>query len=163
MTDAPMSIPWIERRKIEARVLVPVVKAFQAELGKERASAIVRKALDAAGRDLGRAASALLPGSPIEKMAAILPVAAGGDALDVEVVKQTPEAFEFNVTGCRYAEFFKELDEPELGYLLACEGDFAATEGLSPDLELTRTQTIMQGASHCDFRYRVRRREQPQP
>jgi len=26
-------------------------------------------------------------------------------------------------------------------------------EGFGPDIGLTRTQTIMQGASHCDFRY----------
>ena len=32
--------------------------------------------------------------------------------------------------------------------------DFPMAEGFGPDVELTRTQTIMQGASHCDFRYR---------
>jgi hypothetical protein len=26
-------------------------------------------------------------------------------------------------------------------------------EGFGADVQLTRTQTIMQGASHCDFRY----------
>ena len=25
---------------------------------------------------------------------------------------------------------------------------------LDPDIKVTRTQTIMQGASHCDFRYK---------
>jgi len=32
-------------------------------------------------------------------------------------------------------------------------------EGFGPDIKLTCTQTVMQGASHCDFRYR-REREQ---
>jgi hypothetical protein len=27
------------------------------------------------------------------------------------------------------------------------------TEGFGTDVRLTRTQTIMEGASHCDFRY----------
>jgi len=27
-------------------------------------------------------------------------------------------------------------------------------EGFGPDITLTRRQTIMQGASHCDFLYR---------
>ena len=35
----------IEEAKSQARVLVPLVKALQAELGEERANAIVRKAL----------------------------------------------------------------------------------------------------------------------
>lgn len=38
--------------------------------------------------------------------------------------------------------------------LLVCTADFATAEGFGPDIELTRTQTIMQGATHCDFRYR---------
>ena len=62
----------------------------------------------------------------------------------------------FNVTRCRYAQFYKELGEPELGFLFMCSQDFPLTEGFSPDLELVRTQTIMQGASYCDFRWRMK-------
>jgi L-2-amino-thiazoline-4-carboxylic acid hydrolase len=32
--------------------------------------------------------------------------------------------------------------------------DFPFAEGLGPDIKFTRTQTIMQGASRCDFRYK---------
>ena len=95
-------------------------------------------------------------GTAAEKMAAVLPVFSADDAHDIEVLKQTPEAFEFNVTRCRYAQFYKELGEPELGFLFLCSQDFPITEGLSPDLELVRTQTIMQGASYCDFRWRMK-------
>jgi L-2-amino-thiazoline-4-carboxylic acid hydrolase-like protein len=56
--------------------------------------------------------------------------------------------------GCRYAQLYKELGEPELGFLLVCSADFRMAEGFDPDIKLTRTQTIMQGASHCDFRYK---------
>jgi hypothetical protein len=40
------------------------------------------------------------------------------------------------------------------GFLLVCSADFDTAAGFDPDVTLTRTQTIMQGASHCDFRYR---------
>ena len=40
-----MDIPTIEQVKIQAGVLVPLVKALQTELGVERANAIVRNAL----------------------------------------------------------------------------------------------------------------------
>jgi hypothetical protein len=158
MADVPfnMSVPLVEQVRIQARVLIPVVKAIQAELGEERANEIVRDALDTVSRKSGQTANSMLKGSPVEKIAASFPVAAAGNALDVEVLAQTPEAFECNVTGCRYAEFFHQLDEPELGFLICCGGDWAMAEGISPDLELTRTQTIMQGAPHCDFRYRLR-------
>ena len=75
-------------------------------------------------------------------------------ALEYRVIEQSKDAFEFDVTACRYAEFYRELGEPELGFLLVCSLDFAMAEGFGADVELTRTQTIMQGASCCDFRYR---------
>ena len=45
-----MSVSVLQQAKIQAQVLVPLLKAMQAELGEERANAIVRKAL----RDLYR-------------------------------------------------------------------------------------------------------------
>jgi L-2-amino-thiazoline-4-carboxylic acid hydrolase len=76
------------------------------------------------------------------------------NALDYSVRAQSQDACEIDVTGCRYAQFYKELGEPELGFLLVCGLDFPFAEGFAPDIKLTRTQTIMQGASHCDFRYK---------
>jgi len=40
-----VDISIIEQVKIQAQVLVPLVRALQAELGEEPANAIVRKAL----------------------------------------------------------------------------------------------------------------------
>ena len=149
-----MDIPLIEQVKIHAQVLVPLVKTLQAELGEERANAIVRKALGDVYRKYGerwwRTQGARNLG---EKMASAFDMFSAGDALDYEVVKQTPDAFEVNVTGCRYAEFYKAIGAPELGFLLTCSADFTMAEGYGTDVRLTRTQTIMQGASHCDFRY----------
>ena len=149
-----MSIPVIEQARIQAQVLVPLVKALQAELGEERANAIVRKALGETYRKLGEqwweAQGARNLG---ETIASAFRMYAAGGALDYDVLKQSPDAFEMNVTGCRYAQFYKELGAPELGFLFVCSADFAVAEGFGADIKLTRTQTIMQGASHCDFRY----------
>jgi hypothetical protein len=92
-------------------------------------------------------------------MASAFDTYAAGDALEYEVLRKSPDAFDINVTGCRYAEFYKEIGAPELGFLLVCSADFPVAEGLGPDVQLTRTQTIMQGASHCDFRYTLKKRK----
>jgi hypothetical protein len=86
---------------------------------------------------------------------------AAGDALEYKVVKTTPDAFELNVTACRYAEFYKKIGAPELGFLLTCSGDtdFFRAEGFGANVRLTVMQTIMQGASHCDFRYALKKNE----
>ena len=149
-----MDIPVIEQVKIQARLLVPLVKALQTELGEERANTIIRKALGDMFRELGekwwQAQRAPNLGS---NMASAFERFAAGGALDYDVLKQSPDAYEVNVTGCRYAQFYKELGMPELGFLLVCSLDFPMAEGFGTDVKLTRTQTIMQGATHCDFRY----------
>ena len=153
-----MDIPLIEQAKIQAQVLIPLVKTLQAELGEERANAIVRKALGdlyrGYGEKLWRTRETINVG---EKMASAFGNFANGDALDYEVVKQTPDAFDVNVTGCRYARFYQELGAPELGFLLVCSSDFPMVEGSG--VRLTRTQTIMQGAGHCDFRYVLKKKQ----
>ena len=150
-----MGITVLEQAKIQAQVLVPLVKALQAELGEERANAIVRKALGDIYRRLGeqwwREQESKHMG---ENMARAFAAFAKGDAIDYSVRAQSRDAYEIDVTRCRYAQFYRELGEPELGFLLVCSQDFPFAEGFDPDVKLTRTQTIMQGASHCDFRYR---------
>jgi hypothetical protein len=74
--------------------------------------------------------------------------------VDYSVRAQSPDTYEIDVTRCRYAQFYKELGEPELGFLLVCSSDFPFVEGFDADIKLTRTQTIMEGATCCDFRYR---------
>ncbi len=150
-----MGIPVIEQAKIQAQVLVPLVKALQAELGEERANALVREVLGDVYRRLGeqwwRAKESRHVG---DNMALAFASFAKGDAVDYTAHAQSQDTYEIDVTGCRYAQFYEELGEPELGFLLVCSLDFPFAEGFGPDIKLTRTQTIMQGASHCDFRYR---------
>jgi hypothetical protein len=150
-----MSIPVIQQAKIQAQVLVPLIKALQAELGEARANALVRSALGDTYRRFGEEFRRTKNEPNLAKtIASAFATYARDDALDYKVIEQSQDAFEFDVTGCRYAEFYQELGEPELGFLLVCSADFSVAEGFGPDVKLTRTQTIMQGAGHCDFRYK---------
>jgi L-2-amino-thiazoline-4-carboxylic acid hydrolase-like protein len=145
----------IEQVKIQAQVLVPLVKALQAELGEQRANELVRKALGnlyrSYGEEFWRSKNDPNLGNAV---ASTFATYARDDALDYDVIEQSQDKFEINVRDCRYAEFYKALGEPELGFLLICSADFATAEGFGTDVRLTRTQTIMQGASFCDFRYK---------
>lgn len=119
-----MDIPIIERIKIQAQVLVPLVKALQEELGEQGANTIVRQALGnlfrKSGEEYWRRQGRRSVG---EKMASAFDRFAAGNALDYDVIKQEPDAFEVNVTGCRYASFYQEMGVPELGFLLVCSAD----------------------------------------
>jgi L-2-amino-thiazoline-4-carboxylic acid hydrolase len=149
-----MDIPIIEQAKIQAQVLVPLVKALERELGKDRAHSLVRGALGDVYRRLGEKWWRAKGSSDVgTSMASAFASFAQGDAIDYHVRLQSQNRYEIDVTRCQYAQFYQELGEPELGFLLICSLDFPFAEGFGADLTLTRTQTIMQGASHCDFHY----------
>ena len=71
----------------------------------------------------------------------------------MDVREATPDRLTFNVTRCRYAEMYREMGMGEIGHLLSCNRDATFCRGYASTLKFERNQTIMGGASHCDFRY----------
>jgi len=76
--------------------------------------------------------------------------------MEVSNVDLGPGYLDFDVTACGYAEMYERLGLREQGCLLSCQRDFPFLVGFNPHIELRRTQTIMEGASHCECRYRRR-------
>ena len=76
-----------------------------------------------------------------------------GGAMEMEVKEQTETSYVFNVTRCKYAEMYRDMGLGEIGHLLSCQRDATFCEGYDKRMRLKRTQTIMQGANHCDFQY----------
>jgi len=154
MVDPRLSL--LDKTRIQAQVLVPVLRALRSELGKEKADAIVKQALRDWSKQLFAAVGDSVDGSPRRKWAAMHTALAEVTEREVtvEMRRQDKEALEFDVTHCRFAEFFRALGEPELGALLICETDFDIAAAGSSEVSLTRDQTIMQGASSCTFRYK---------
>ncbi|MEZ4553882.1 MAG: L-2-amino-thiazoline-4-carboxylic acid hydrolase [Dehalococcoidia bacterium] len=153
----PLGLSLLQRRGIEAEVLIPFIRRLEVELGPERAHRIARETIDEIAREQGRAVAEGLGRTDLEGFHAVRDTwsGAGGD-LTIETLREDGERLEFNVTRCRFAELYERLGARDLGFLLSCGRDFTLSEGYSPDLELERSQTIMQGAPFCDFRYRYR-------
>ena len=150
------NISLLEKTRIQAQILVPVLRALRSELGKETADAIVKQALRDWSKQLFAAVGDSVDGSPRRKWAAMHTAMADitEREVTVEMRRHDKEALEFDVTQCRFAEFFRALGEPEIGALLICETDFDIAAAGGNDVSLTRDQTIMQGAPSCTFRYR---------
>jgi len=143
----------LTRREIEARILKPFYEAVASELGEEKAGALLRSTVIDAAKDLGATMRERAEDDGLEAFAAQWEPWFRGGALEIDVLEQTDATWAFNVTRCRYAELYKELGMAELGAALSCNRDGALVEGYSDEIEFERTQTIMQGASCCDFRY----------
>jgi predicted ArsR family transcriptional regulator len=153
-------ISRMDEIKMQAQVLIPVLKAVRADLGEERANRLVLEALRSWSRERFKQMGAGISGSPKEKwdsinsrgMSRVL-----AEDLEIESLRKEPEVHELNVTRCKFAEFFRGLGEPELGAVLLCECDLQLAEEVgNPEVQLTRTQTLMQGECCCDFRFRIK-------
>jgi hypothetical protein len=148
-------MPILERRRIEASILKTVYEEMAAELGAERARDILGNAIRKDAIAQGRAyAEAEAGETSLAGFHALLPQWKANGALEVEMLKETEREVHYNVTRCRYAEMYRAMGLAEIGHLLSCGRDGTFCTGYDPRVRLERSQTIMQGASHCDFRYR---------
>jgi hypothetical protein len=154
-SDTLNQIGVLKRREIEARILAPLLTAFSEEFGRERVIEIARQVIVQIAREQGRSLAEHMGGNSLAHFVKSKENWVKDDALSIEVRQISEAAYDFDVTRCRYAEMYRLLGIPELGAVLSCGRDFALGEGFNPDLKLTRTQTIMEGARCCDFRYRI--------
>jgi hypothetical protein len=145
----------LERREIEARVLIPVFDILARDLGPERAEAVLREAIDQDAQAAGAAAAAGVPPDQLlAHFAAIQDQWRAGGALDAENTAVTAEEFAYTVRHCAYADLYERLGRRDLGAILSCHRDAAFARGYDPAMTLDRPATIMQGAPRCEFRYR---------
>jgi hypothetical protein len=148
------SITLLQQRGIEAEVFIPLVRRLEKELGQAKAHELAKETIYEMAREQGKQFSKLIQKTDLNGFRTIKDTwSAAGSDLDIEVIKDNDDSFHFNVTGCRFAQLFKSLGSTDLGAIFSCGRDFALSQGYSNDIELTRTQTIMEGASFCDFRY----------
>jgi hypothetical protein len=154
LVDPDLSL--LDKVRVQAQVLVPMLRALRGELGEEKANALAKKALRNWSRQLFGAIAQGIAGSPRHKWAAIQREfgEVSGREVEHEVLRHDAEVLDIDVTRCRFADFFRALDEPELGALLICAADFDIAAAGAADVTLERAQTIMQGAPSCTFRYR---------
>lgn len=151
-------LPILELRRIEALILKHVYEVIKERSGVDEAENVIGETCSRSAIEQGKAFAARQDHAPdLTDFKAIMPLWTKEDALEIDMIEATPEAMDFNVTRCRYSEMYREMGMGDIGHLLSCnrDGDFCI--GYNPDIELTRTQTLMKGASHCDFRYRMKK------
>jgi hypothetical protein len=167
--DEPFSPPpdymnvvgLLNRREIEARMLAPLLEALSNEFDRQRVWEIARNVIQDIARRQGAQLAASAEENDLEHFAQTTETWKKDNAIQTEILEQSRKKFAFNVFRCRYAEMYYHLGMPELGKMLSCDRDYALLEGFNPDIKLTRTQTIMEGADFCDFRFEVQRSKKP--
>lgn len=148
----------LARRKIEAEIIKPIYDIMVRELGKQQAQAIIGEAIEKAAIDAGADFARKEPNGPsLRGFVDLQYLWEKDNALDVRVIDNDDQHYNYDVTRCRYAEMYHEMGLGEIGHLLSCARDDKFIVGYAPNVELTRTTTIMEGSKCCDFRYHVKK------
>jgi predicted ArsR family transcriptional regulator len=142
-----------ERVEIQMSMVVPLLRDLQAILGED----VVLDALaERHRRRVDAARSRARRDVPFEKRIRRIErdfaSFAEGDTLEYASLRTSDGGLAIDVSACRFAELMAGLDARDLGSLLLCGEDEAVVAGAGTCLK--RSQTRMQGASHCDFRFR---------
>jgi predicted ArsR family transcriptional regulator len=145
----------LKRREIEARVLAPVLEALGKQFGRSEVLKIARGAIIEVARQQGKELAERLKKNDLETYGQSLEAWTRDGALQLQILDQGNEKLSFNVTECKYAELYRNLGMIEIGSILSCSRDAAFIEGFNSSITFERTQTIMQGAAFCDFRFRA--------
>ena len=148
-----MTINRIEKRAIEALAVVPIIQAVAQRIGKEEALAILHEVNEKEAFQRGESLRNHLGHTGNPELVEDVATWGLGSMLEMEIIEQTSETYHFNVTRCPYFEKYRELGLVEYGVALSCCRDEPFARGFHPQLKLERSQTIMEGADYCDFRY----------
>ena len=149
-----MTAPMLERRRIEAEILALVYdelkSQFDADTAKRVIAAAVRKSAIAQGQFLAQQQGGE---TSLAAFVELQKLWTAGGTLEVEPGRQDGSHYEFTVKRCMYAEMYQDMGLGDLGFTLSCNRDGTLCEGYDSKLKLARSQTIMEGAEHCDFKF----------
>jgi fumarate reductase iron-sulfur subunit len=154
-TERPaVAISNLVRREIQTPVAACLLKGFVEALGYEQAMQIASVAIQGDARVAGNRMAERIGGNTMADLLRVVrEIWAEDEALEFDVLEMNEEGLSFNVTRCRYAELYEQMGVKEFGYCLSCNRDEPLTKGFNPRMRLVRTQTIMEGADYCDFRF----------
>ncbi len=149
----PAGLSMIEKRRIEAEILKHVYDQLKESHGVEVARSTIGEAVRRSALEQASRFAAQQGGTSLQAFIDMQSLWTAEGALTIEEVGRSETTYAFNVVRCRYSEMYKAMGLGEIGGLLSCQRDGTFCEGYDPKLKLERSQTIMQGASHCDFRF----------
>lgn len=156
------TLTHLERRAIQAPLVVKLISRFSAEFGKDRAMELASEVIEADAAGSGKILAETFGGNDMKVLKRILQeVWAQDNALEYQILEESEHRLSFTVNRCLYMEMYDRLGCREFGYCLSCSRDAAFLKGFNPQITLTRTRTIMEGAEVCDFRFDLRSDNEP--
>jgi hypothetical protein len=153
--DRPtLEISHLQLREIQAPIAACLIRGFAKVLGQDKAMEVATAAVQADAMMAGKITAEKYGSNSMKELGRVVrEIWVEDDAMTIHILEETEKNLSFDVTRCRYAELYAKAKMKELGFCLSCCRDEPFTKGFNPRMKLLRSQTIMQGSSHCDFRF----------
>jgi hypothetical protein len=134
---------------------IPVFRAMQEDVGKDKVLEMIKAASSKNNRDLGQRIAERREDNSFSAFAEPFrnPRGVFKHANIYDIVEDTDIAFEMRFSECLTATVFREADAADIGYAAVCHADFALPGGFNPGIELVRDKTLMEGHDCCNHRY----------
>jgi len=144
----------LEQRMYQAQVAENLIKSYTEVIGSDRAIEVATAAIQADAEKSGRKIAEKYGGNSLKELSRIVKeIWCEDDALSISIIEETDRILHFDVNRCRYAELYEKMGIREFGVCLSCSRDGSFAQGFNPHIKMKRTQTIMEGAPYCDFRF----------
>ena len=148
------AISHLMRREIQAPIAASLIRGFASVLGHDKAMEAATTAIQADALAAGRMMAGKYGKNSLRELSRVVrDVWCEDDALVIRMLEESDQKLSFDVTRCGYVELYDTMGLREFGFCLSCSRDEPFAQGFNPRIRLLRSQTIMQGASHCDFRF----------
>ena len=149
--DEKILLDLLKRKMtVMADIAVELLHAMEKEFGP-KAREVVREMIN--HQEFEARQNAGIPETDLGDFCAMVDKAAVGTH-KWKKVKDQPHNVGYSFTRCMYAEIFRELEEPELGFIM-CARDEPWVKSFNPKLAFKRTKTLMDGDEICDNTYCV--------
>ena len=140
------------RRETEARILIPFVEELIKVFGKTETLKILESTIIQEAKKQGKELSKEY-GNNVDAFLETLNFWTKDNALEIDILEKSDSKLSFNVTRCKYAEMYNDMNINDLGAILSCNRDAALIQGFNSKATLHRKKTIMNGDKCCTFRY----------
>ena len=150
------------QRQIEVRLLKPVSDRLAEEFGKDAVLNNIRTTIEKLAFEHGRKLKECTSHNNLSTLAEHWQKLAEGDSLVMEDFVLSDSRLSFNITQCKYADYYKLLEAEELGEVLSCCRDKAFLKGFANNMKMSRSKTIIEGNSSCNFTYEYNKKTNTQ-
>lgn len=154
--DVPrdMSLSTRDLLRRQNRSLFGFINTLREEIGDPEVIRLLKIDSKKIGEMQGEAQKESFPDTTFKTFVAQFRPPNFSEMLTHEIVTDTDDTFELNVTECVIASVFRESGlGGDIGHAAVCNMDYYWPPAFNPLIKMERSKTLMEGDDHCNHRY----------